>query len=200
MSMKKEILKRLEYTKNAKEISEAVGCTRQYVYTVARLNGIEMPKRRQVLHHGCFSADKTLKQIAQENGVTYTAARSYARHHDVPYLKPERISPEVIEYVNDMTFLTIDQIRKVHEINRSQLSYIRKLGNKRGEYTNYKVARYLGKYGAESTAKKFGLDAEVLHNLMYVYDNKSCPYSDVAVEINERLRSDIKRGLRGEHL
>ena len=200
MSKKEEILGMLQHTKDVKEICEAVGCTRQYVHVIARLNGIEMPKRRQVLHHGCFSADKTLKQIAQENGVAYSTARNYARYHDVPYLKPERIDAEVIEYVNNMTFLTIDQIQKVHEINHSQLSHIRASGNKRGDYTNPKVARYLGKYGAESAAKKFGLDAEVLHNLMYVYDNDACPYSDINVEISERLRSDIKRGTRGKHL
>jgi len=199
MSKKEEILGMLQHTKDTKEISEAVGCTRQYVRAIARLNGIEMLKQ-QALHHGCFSADKTLKQIAQENGVAYSTARDYARYHDVPYLKPERIDAEVIEYVNNMTFLTIDQIRKVHEINRSQLSHIRVSGNKRGDYTNPKVARYLGKYGAESAAKKFDLDAEVLHNLMYVYDNNACPYSDVNVEISERLRSDIKRGTRGKHL
>ena len=97
-----------------------------------------------------------------------------------------------------MTFLTIDQLRKVVDINRSQLSYIRKRGNARGGYANKNVVRHLGKYGADATAEKFGLDDEVLHNVMYVFDNRNCPYSNIDVEITERMRSDIERGMRGE--
>ena len=113
MNKKEIIMRHLKTTRDVPYIAKQANCERNYVYVVAKEMGVKLPSRRQKLYAKHFSADKSLAEVAREVGVSYQSARSYARYHNVPYRKPEVLSDYVIEYVNNMTFLTINQLRKV---------------------------------------------------------------------------------------
>lgn len=144
-----------------------------------------------------FTADKTIKEIAEEIGVGQSAARKFAITHDLPYKEVvKRMSDEELEIIAGMVFLGASTIHRSGLVDASIDRIYRELhlnGYTKGEYTNKDMLHTLRAVGAERTAMLYDLDEEVLHNIMYVHEYGECPYTNATVKLSKSV-SDVLDG------
>lgn len=196
---KEEILKLLNEGKGVKEIVELVDCTKAYVYIVANKNGIDVKRKNGIpLTHDLFSEDTTLNKIATMTKHGRKTVLAYATKHRLPYKAAKRLSTEFLDYLESMIFLDYTEINRVHdgEVTQSQLTYARRsVSNVYRDYVRNDMLFMLGRDGADKTAEAFGLDDEVLNNIMYVYDYGECPYTSAKVNVSRDMKRWIEKGL-----
>lgn len=196
---KKEILKLLNEGKGVKEIVELVDCTEAYVYMVASNNGIDIKRKNAIpLTHDLFSENTTLNKIATMTKRGRKTVLAYATEHGLPYKTAKRLSTEFLDYLENMIFLDYTEINRVYdgELTQLQLTYARRnVSNMHRDYVRNDMLFALGCDGADKTAEAFGLDDEVLNNIMYVYDYGECPYTGVEVEVSRDMKRWIEKGL-----
>lgn len=197
MNKKEYILQQLKEGRHPASIAEEIACTPSYIYKLGRTNGIEVSFPLKKCSPEYFTADKTIKEIAEEIGVGQSAARKFAITHDLPYKEVvKRMSDEELEIIAGMVFLGASTIHRSGLVDASIDRIYRELhinGYTKGEYTNKDMLHTLRAVGAERTAMLYDLDEEVLHNIMYVHEYKECPYTNATVKLSKSV-SDVLDG------
>lgn len=197
---KNKVLALLQVESNAATIAEKAGCSTQYVYTLAKRNGIEVFQNNAGnLKRELFNYNTTLNEIAKNVGVSYSCVWKYMKKNNLPYKRDIKGTEyqKHESYVDKMVFLQRRYLLEILGIEHWQLAELRSvLAHAYSDYNTSYVGFSLGKKGVEVTAEELGLDEEVLENIMHVYKHSECPITGKTAHLTAALFNAIARGER----
>lgn len=208
-STKKErIISLLEEGKwSAPEIAEKVGCHKTYVYNVCKTTAMDAvrlrpwdsgvkPEKGLLVREKYYAPDKTISKVAAELKITYAAARSYAINKGLPFARKQKqvhgreLTESELQMIAGLPFVsTVDLCKSILEgVSRGKVDYAKAVnGVSPEQYLRNEVLNHLSNFGADEAANKYGLDDEILHNMVYIYENGVCPYTNKPLRLRKKI-------------
>lgn len=189
VTKKEKVERLLSPGADAAVIAELAGCTKNYVYKIAANQGIQLKVKRELVNipKEMFKEDVPISDIANKLGMSPSVVRNYAYRHKLPFerrLMVGGITHEQEEVIDGMLFLGNKKLAEMLDLTEYQVEKRHDIcGADQKVYTRKATLRMLVELGAEKTAEKLDIDAEPLHNMMYVNDYGVCPYTNKPVEL-----------------